>query len=362
MMPKLFEPYRLGGLELPNRIVVAPMCQYSSEPNGRAGDWHLIHWGQYLIAGAGLMMIEATAVSPEGRITPGCLGLYDDETEAALRDTLGRARRFADCPVGIQLGHAGRKGSMTPPWGVRAAIAPDQGGWGVIGPSDLPFNDTSAVPRAMSSDDIEQIIGRFSEAAKRALRCGVDLIEVHCAHGYLLSSFLSPLANRRSDAYGGSLENRMRLPLRVFEAVRAVTPTGAAVGVRLNGSDWVDGGITQAEAEEFARRLARLGCDFIDVSSGGNAPASYSTGPGYQLAMAAGIRNASTLPTMAVGMIKSPTHAEAILLSGQADLVLLARGFLNDPRWVWHAAEALGVDQEVVAPYRLGGRIGLRMA
>lgn len=354
MSPQLFEPLALAGLRLKNRVVLAPMCQYSADAQGCATDWHLVHWSQFLLGEPGLMIIEATGVQAEGRITASCLGLYDDANEASLRSTLARARPFGDAPVFVQLSHAGRKAAQPVPWDDRMPGGILNDNWAVKGPSPVAFAEGWQVPAELTETEIDTIISAFADSAGRAVRAGVDGIEIHAAHGYLLSSFLSALANRRTDAYGGSAENRRRLPLRVFEAVRAVCPAGMPVGMRINGSDWADGGITTDEACALARDLADRDCDFLDVSSGGNAPARIPVGPGYQLSFADAVRRASGLTTIAVGMIRNALQAESIIASGQADLVALGRGFLNDPRWVWHAAETLGVDLTVARPYAFG--------
>lgn len=344
-MSPLFSPFHLpsprGGLTLPNRIVVAPMCQYAAR-DGCATDWHLMHWGSLLNSGAALFTIEATAVLPEGRITPTCLGLWDAHTEAALTDTLRRARQLAPhTAVSIQLAHAGRKASSALPWEGAQLLSPAQGGWETFGPSALPHLPSEAPPTAMTRADMDRVRDAFVAAAQRAQRAGVDAIELHAAHGYLLHEFVSPLANQRSDAYGGSFENRIRFPLEVFAALRAAYP--GVLGIRISASDWVDGGWDVAQSAEMARQLKALGCDFIHVSSGGVSPAQkIALGPDYQVPFARAVRQASGLPTMAVGLITQPQQAEAIVQAGDADLVALARAFLYEPRWGWHAAAALG--------------------
>lgn len=347
----LFSPLALRDLVLPNRIVIAPMCQYSAR-DGLANDWHLIHLGGLALSGAGLLIIEATAVEPRGRITPNCLGLYDEHCEAALARVLDAVRRHSDIPVAIQLGHAGRKASVRRPWDGRGTVSVSEGGWEVVGPSALPFDADSPMPAELDRSGMDAIIAAFVSTAERALRLGIDAIELHGAHGYLLSSFLSPLANRRADAYGGSFENRRRFPLELFEAVRSSWPR--ALGVRINGSDWDERGISPPEAASFAAELALRGCDFIDVSSGGNAEATVPVGPGYQVPLAAEVRKASGLPTIAVGMIRSVEQAMQILANSDADLIGLARPMLNDPRWPWHAAEELGVELDVAPQLRRG--------
>ena len=345
----LFDPLPLRGLTLANRVVVSPMCPYSAE-DGRANDWHLVHWGQLLQSGAGMFTIEATAVTRDGRITHGCLGLYDDGCEAALAATLARARRQAPAiPVAMQLAHAGRKASSAVPWAGGKLIAPADGGWQPVAPSANPHAPHEAPPAALSLGEIDAIKDAFVAAAARAHRAGVDALELHMAHGYLLHQFLSPLANHRADRYGGDREGRMRLPLAIFDAVRAAWPATKPMGVRISAVDWVDGGITLDDSIEFARRLVARGVDWIDVSSGGvSAAQKIPLGPGYQVPLAREIRRAAGAVTMAVGLITDPTQAEAIVASGDADLIALARGMLWDPRWPWHAAAALG--HSVAAP------------
>lgn len=346
---RLFDRIALRDLALPNRIVISPMCQYSAV-EGCATDWHLVHWGQLLQSGAGLLMLEATAVSSVGRITPGCLGLWDEATERALGDRLRRARAQAPAmPVGIQLAHAGRKGSSRRPWDGGTLITPEQGGWVPEAPSALPHASGESPPQALDRPGLERVLGDFAAAARRAAALGIDAAEVHMAHGYLLHQFLSPLANHRDDEFGGSLDHRLRYPLAVFAAVRAAWPAARPLGVRVSATDWVDGGWTLDEAIELARRLQALGCDWIDVSSGGVSPLQrIVAGPGYQVPFAQAIRRATGLTTMTVGAITEPQQAEAIVAAGDADLVAMARAFLWDPRWPWHAAAALGA--EVAGP------------
>ncbi len=344
-MSLLFTPLQLpsprGGLTLPNRIVVAPMCQYQAA-EGCATDWHLMHWGNLLNSGAGMFTIEATAVLPEGRITPSCLGLWDARTEAALADQLQRARALAPATaVCIQLAHAGRKASSAVPWQGGQLLSPAQGGWPTVGPSALPQLPHEAPPNEVNTFELVRIREAFVSAAQRAQRVGVDAIELHCAHGYLLHEFLSPLANQRTDAYGGSLNNRMRFPLEVFAAVRAAYD--GVLGLRLSASDWVDGGWDITQSEAFCKLLKDAGCDYIHISSGGVSPQQkIALGAGYQVPFARAIREATGMLTTAVGLITEPSQAEAILQAGDADLVALARAFLYEPRWGWHAAAALG--------------------
>jgi 2,4-dienoyl-CoA reductase-like NADH-dependent reductase (Old Yellow Enzyme family) len=328
--------------------MVSPMCQYSAT-EGNASDWHLIHLGQLALGGVGLLCVEATAVEAIGRITLGCLGLYSDDNEAALRRLLTTLRRQADTPLAIQLAHAGRKASSHTPWDGGKLIAPEAGGWEPIAPSALSFSPSEAAPREMNDADLARVRKAFVNSAQRAARLGFDAMELHAAHGYLLHEFLSPLANRRSDGYGGSLENRMRFPLEVFAAVRKVWPQAKPLGVRISASDWIEGGWDLAQSIELARRLKALGCDWIDASSGGLAPAQKITpGPGYQVPFAEAIRREAGIPTIAVGLITDPRQAEDIVAAGRADMVALARGLLYEPHWAWRAAAELG--GEVRAP------------
>jgi len=344
-MSLLFSPLHLpskqGGLTLPNRLVVAPMCQYQAV-DGCATDWHLMHWGNLLNSGAALFTIEATAVLPEGRITPSCLGLWDDTTEAALADKLHRARQLAPpTAVCIQLAHAGRKASSAVPWAGGQLLSPAQGGWLPQGPSAVPHLPTETPPQALTDQGLKDTVTAFVAAARRAQRIGVDAIELHCAHGYLLHQFLSPLANQRNDAYGGSFENRVRFPLEVFKAVRAAYD--GVLGLRLSATDWVEGGWDLPQSVAFSKLLKAAGCDFIHASSAGVSPQQkIPLAAGYQVPFASAIRDATGMVTTAVGLITEPQQAEAIVQAGDADLVALARAFLYQPRWGWHAAAALG--------------------
>lgn len=339
---RLFSPVQFGPLALQNRIMVSPMCQYSAV-DGSPGGWHLVHLGSLAISGAGLLCLEATAVLPEGRITPGCLGLYSDANEAALQRLVGQLRSISEVPLAIQLSHAGRKGSNSAPWEGGCLLSPAQGGWWPLGPSAIAQRPEEPPPQEMTSGQIREVIDAFAQAAQRARRLGFQAIEVHMAHGYLLHQFLSPLSNQRSDAYGGGLENRMRLPLDVFNAVADAAGPDIAVGVRLSASDWVEGGWDLAQTIAMARRLEESGCAFLDVSSGGlSHQQKVSLGPAYQTPFAAEVRRTVRIPVVTVGLITQPAQAEAILERGDADAVALARGFLQDPRWPWRAAAELG--------------------
>lgn len=350
--PLLFSPLRLRGLTLANRIVVSPMCQYSAEA-GSATDWHLVHLGQFAVSGPGLLLVEATAVTAQGRISPSDLGLYSDANEQALAPVLAFCRRHGTSAVGIQLAHAGRKASSRVPWTGRGPLAEAEGAWETVAPSAVPFDEGWPTPRALDRPGMDQVVRDFVAATRRAQRLGFDLVELHAAHGYLLHTFLSPLSNRRTDAYGGGLENRMRFPLEVFDAVRAEWPSEKPLGVRISAVDHAPGGWQLEDSVALAAALKARGCDYVDASSGGNAPGSLiDTGPGYQVRYAAELRARTGIATCAVGMISQPHQAEQLLRSGQADLVALARPFLDDPRWAWHAARALGAEIDYVPQYR----------
>jgi 2,4-dienoyl-CoA reductase-like NADH-dependent reductase (Old Yellow Enzyme family) len=341
---KLFAPLRLGGLTLPNRIVIAPMCQYSADGEGSATDWHLQHLGNLSHSGAGLLIIEATAVTAEGRISPVDLGLWNDANEAALERVLAGVRPYSDMPIGIQLAHAGRKASTRVPWEGNAQIAPDEAiGWQTEAPSPMPYAESENPPVALNKAGLARIRDAFAEAARRSARLGIDLVEIHAAHGYLLHEFLSPLSNCREDEYGGSLENRLRFPVEVFEAVRAAFPAERPVTVRVSATDWAEGGWDVAGTIAFAQALEARGCAAIHVSSGALTPAQkIPVGPNYQVPLARAVRQAVGIPVIAVGLITGFEQAEAIVSTGDADAVALARAILYDPRWPWHAAAALG--------------------
>ena len=340
--PVLFSPYALGDLRLANRIVIPPMCQYSAD-RGNATDWHRIHLGNLALSGAGLLIIEATAVEAIGRISPADLGLWSDDNAAALAGVLESIRRYSAMPVAVQLAHAGRKASSHVPWEGGQLIPLADGGWETAAPSGLAYAPGERAPLALDAAGLRRIREAFVAATRRAARIGLDAVEVHGAHGYLLHQFLSPLANQRDDAYGGSLENRLCFPLEVFDAVRAAFPAGKPVGMRISATDWVEGGWDLEQSVVLADALKARGCDFIHVSTGGLSPLQkIALGPGYQLPFAERIRAASGLPTIAVGLITEAEQAEAIVATGQADLVGVARAMLYEPRWPWHAAARLG--------------------
>jgi 2,4-dienoyl-CoA reductase-like NADH-dependent reductase (Old Yellow Enzyme family) len=343
MSTSLFSPFSMRELTLANRIVVSPMCQYSAV-DGRATDWHTIHWGHLLQSSAGMFTIEATAVSATGRITFGCLGLYDDACEQALGERLAIARANSpSMPVAIQLAHSGRKGSSQVPWEGGQLIRVDQGGWIPLAPSAIAHLEHEPPPKSIDVATLAQIKREFVDAAGRALRIGICALELHMAHGYLLHEFLSPVSNKRKDGYGGSFDNRIRFPMEVFAAVRDLWPQGKPLGVRISATDWIDGGWTIEDSIALAHRLQALGCDWIDVSSGGISPAQkIPLGPGYQVPLARAIRAATSIPIMAVGLITEAKQADAIIKSHDADLVAMARAMLWDPRWPWHAAATLG--------------------
>lgn len=350
MTAQLFTPVELGGVTLPNRIVVSPMCQYSAV-DGSAQPWHQVHYGMLAMSGAGLLCLEATHVEREGRITQGCLGLYSDENETALKPIVDWVRGWMPgVKLGIQLAHAGRKASAQRPWKGGGPLtqtdAPDLP-WTTYGPSALAYDPATKWHRPVALDAVglKRVKQAFVDATLRSLRLGFDLVEVHGAHGYCLSQFLSPLSNQRTDEYGGTMEKRRRFPLEVFEAVRKVWPTDKALGIRLSAVEWVEGGVTIEDTIETARQLKALGCDFVDVSSGGNSPAQkIKLEPGYHVGFSARIRKEAGIKTWAVGLITEPEQAERIVAAGEADCTAHARPFLLDPRWAWNAARALGAE------------------
>jgi 2,4-dienoyl-CoA reductase-like NADH-dependent reductase (Old Yellow Enzyme family) len=350
-MSVLFSPIELRGLKLENRIMVAPMCQYSAE-NGEAADWHFAHINSLALSGAAMFCIEATAVEAIGRITHGCLGLWNDACEAALKPIIASARRHSRAAIAIQLGHAGRKASSRRPWEGGEVIPIADGGWQAQGPSAVPHREGEPPPLAQDAAGLARIRDAFVAATRRAMRLGLDAIELHCAHGYLLHQFLSPVSNRRTDQYGGQLANRMRFPLQVFEAIRATFPADKPVGIKVSATDWVDDGWDLAQTIAFARELKTRGIDWIDCSSGGVSPLQkIPLAPGYQVPFAQAIREQAGVRTIAVGLLTKAGHAEEIVGSGKADMVALARGMLYDPRWGWHAAAELGGHVAAPPPY-----------
>lgn len=350
---ELFSPVSLGALPLANRIVIAPMCQYSAE-EGRMTDWHLIHYGQLALSGAGLLIVEACAVEPAGRISWADIGLYDDATEAAMRRVLEGVRAWSPMPLALQIAHAGRKAGCDQPWKGGAQLGPqDPRHWQPVAPSPLAFGEGEVAPLELDDAGLARLVAAFADTARRAGRLGYDAIELHAAHGYLLHQFLSPLSNQRRDQYGGSLENRMRFPLAVFRAMRAAFPAGRPVIVRLSATDWVEGGWDVASSLAFAQALEAGGAAAIHVSSGGlDRRQQIPVGPGYQVPLAAALRPGLGIPVIAVGLITEAQQAEAILAAGEADLIAIARVALYDPRWPWHAAAELG-EQITCAPQYL---------
>jgi 2,4-dienoyl-CoA reductase-like NADH-dependent reductase (Old Yellow Enzyme family) len=344
MESKLFTPFSIGQLELANRITVSPMCQYSAV-DGSMTDWHLMHLGNLSLSGAGLLILEATHVTSEGRITHHCSGLYSDDNEAALARVVRFCRGISPIRIGIQLAHAGRKGSAQRPWEGRGPLTPAERPWQTVAPSALPLAPGWPVPHALDQSGMEAVKRAFVDATRRADRVGFDLVELHSAHGYLLNNFLSPLSNRRDDEYGGSLANRMRFPLEVFAAVRAAWPAHKPLGARIPGSDYVADAWGPGDAVAYARELERRGCDYVTVSGGGVVlDAKVPARAGYQVPFADQVKCEAGIVCGAVGLISDPQQAEAIIARGAADFVALARAFLFNPRWPWHAAIALGAE------------------
>jgi 2,4-dienoyl-CoA reductase-like NADH-dependent reductase (Old Yellow Enzyme family) len=355
MTNALFSPIRLGNVEIANRIVVSPMCQYSAD-DGSVTDWHMGHLGMLANCGAGLVIVEATHVERRGRITHGCAGLYSDHNEAALERVIDHCRGAGTAKWGIQIAHAGRKASSQRPWEGGGSLKPEQDAWDTLGPSPLPFGAGWHVPRVATLEDIARVRDAFVNSAKRAVRIGFDAIELHYAHGYLAHSFLSPVSNHRVDHYGGSLENRMRLSREIAQAVRAVVPKSIALGARITGSDWRDDGITADNAIAYSKALKADGLDYIDVSSGGvTADTRNPTAPGYNVPIAERIKREVGIATRVVGLITTPAQAEAIVADGKADMVALGRGMLDDPRWAWHAAQEFGAEVPRVPQYQRAG-------
>jgi 2,4-dienoyl-CoA reductase-like NADH-dependent reductase (Old Yellow Enzyme family) len=338
--PKLFTPIQLGGITLPNRVVIAPMCQYSAD-DGSMTDWHLAHLGGMACSGAGLFVVEKTNVTREGRITHGCTGLYSDHNEQAMARAVQVYRGITKNPIGIQIGHAGRKASAQVPWAGGKALGPGEDPWPTVAPSPIPFGEGWHVPREFTKEDLRHLLEAYVAATVRAKRIGFDLVELHSAHGYLLHQFCSPLSNQRKDEYG---KDRTKFPLEVAAAVREVWPKDRALGLRMNATDWMEGGWTPEDAVRYARELHKLGYDFVCVSSGATVPqAKIPVAPGFQVPFAEKVRKETGIKTRAVGMIADPEQAEAIVASGKADMVAMARAILDNPRWVWHAAERFGV-------------------
>ena len=344
MTSQLFTPLQIGNRTLSNRITVAPMCQYSAI-DGSMTDWHIMHLGSLAISGASMLVIEATGVTPAGRITPHCVGLYSDSNEFAMQRVVDYVRSISSILLGVQIGHAGRKASTHRPWAGHGFLKPDEGAWTTLAPSAVPLAAGWPAPQAMSKTDMQQLMQAFVQAAQRAARIGLDFIEIHSTHGYLLSEFLSPLANRRTDEYGGSLVNRMRYPLEVFRAVRGVFPADRPVGAKISGTDFAEGGWMPDDAVAYARALKAEGCAYVTVSGGGVVlDAKIPVGPGYQVPFAERVKKETGIITGAVGLITDPQQAAAIIASGQADFISLARAMLFNPRWPQHAAVALGVE------------------
>jgi 2,4-dienoyl-CoA reductase-like NADH-dependent reductase (Old Yellow Enzyme family) len=347
----LFHPLTIRGVTLKNRIVVSPMCQYCTV-DGLADDWHLVHLGSRAVGGAGLIFVEATAVTAQGRITLGDMGIWEDRHIEPLARIASFIHRMGAVP-GIQLAHAGRKASCLPPWeGGGRLKTPEEGAWEAVAPSAIPFRDDDPAPRALDEAGISEVVAAFTAAACRAMQAGFRVIEIHSAHGYLLHSFLSPLSNHRTDAYGGSLENRMRMLLRVATALRKILPNDMPLFTRISATDWVEGGWDLNQSIQAARALKAVGVDLIDASSGGAVPgAVIPAAPGFQVPCAAAIREQADIPTGAVGMITEPDQANSIITSGKADLVFLAREMLREPYWALKAGRALGVDQKWPVQY-----------
>ena len=339
--PKLFSPIRLGGITLPNRIVISPMCQYSAS-DGVMSDWHDIHLGHLAYSGAGLLMVEATGVTREGRISHGCTGLYNDHTEARMAQVVARMRLLGKGALGVQIGHAGRKASTHPPFHGGKSLGPGESPWQTVAPSPIPFGEGWHVPHELTVSEIHSLKNDFVKAAERAKRIGFDVVELHSSHGYLLHQFLSPLSNQRKDEYG---TNRMKAPLEIAGAVRNVWPKERCLGARISANDWMEGGLGPDDAVAYARELKRIGLDYVCVSSGAMVPhARIPLGPGYQVPFAEKVkREVPGIAVRAVGLIADPQQAEEIVSSGKADMVAMARAFLDNPRWVWHAAERFGL-------------------
>ena len=349
MSSKLFSPFTIGSMTLANRVTVAPMCQYSAV-EGSMTDWHLMHLGMLAVSGASMLVIEATGVTAAGRITRQCTGLYSDDNERAMKRVIDYCRGISGIPIGVQIGHAGRKASTHRPWEGRSFLGPEEGAWETVAPSPMPLAAGWPAPRELTREAMAGVAQAFVAAAQRAARAGVDFLEIHSTHGYLLCEFLSPLSNARSDEYGGSRENRMRFPLEVFRAVRAAFPAEKPIGAKISGTDFAPGGWLPEDAVAYARALREAGCDYVTVSGGGVVlDAKVPAFPGYQVPYAERVRKEAGITTGAVGLISDPRQAEEIIASGKADFVSLARAMLFNPRWPQHAAIALG-DETRYAP------------
>jgi 2,4-dienoyl-CoA reductase-like NADH-dependent reductase (Old Yellow Enzyme family) len=350
-MSSLFTPVSIGRMELSNRIAIAPMCEYSAV-DGSMTDWHIQHLGNLALSGAAMLVIEATGVVPEGRITRSCTGLYSDENEAAMKRVTTFVRSISPIRIGLQLNHAGRKASAHRPWEGRGPLGPHEGAWTTVAPSAIPLAAGWPTPVALDRDGLSALKSAWVAAARRAARLDLDFLEMHSTHGYLLSEFLSPLSNKRDDEYGGSLANRMRFPLEVFSALRDAWPREKPIGAKISGTDFAPGGWTVEDAVIYARELKVRGCDYVTVSGGGVVlDAKVPVAPGYQVPYAEHVRRETGITTGSVGLISSPHHAEDIVASGKADFVSLARGMLFDPRWPWRAALALGADIQYPPQY-----------
>jgi len=348
-LPRLFSPIQLGGITLPNRIVVSPMCQYVAD-DGCMNDWHLIHLGHLAYSGAGLLMVEATHVTREGRITHGCSGIYNEHNEAELARVIQACRRLSKNPIGIQLAHAGRKGSSQVPWEGREWLRADQSPWQTVAPSPIPYGEGWHVPHELSVQEIRTQIEAFVAATLRSKRIGFDVVELHSAHGYLIHQFLSPLSNQRKDAYG---RDRSKFPLEVAAAVRESWPKDRGLGARISAHDWADGGLGPDDAVVYAKELKRMGFDYVCVSSASAALSQKlpSVVQGYQVPFAEKVKRAVDIKVRAVGMIVDPDYAEEVIATGKADMVALARAILDNPRWVWHAAERYGIKLDYPPSY-----------
>jgi 2,4-dienoyl-CoA reductase-like NADH-dependent reductase (Old Yellow Enzyme family) len=351
MTSALFSPYKINQLELANRIVVAPMCQYSAN-DGVAGDWHWTHLGMLANSGASLVIIEMTDVERRGRITHGCLGIYSDACEAALARIIAHCKRIGTAKFGIQIAHAGRKASSSRPWEGGQGLKPGEDPWETIGPSAIPFGPSWPAPRQMTEEDIAHVRAAFVEGTRRALRIGFDAIELHMAHGYLIHAFTSPISNTRNDGYGGDLAGRMRFGLEILRELRALMPKGMPLGARISATDWLDGGLTPDDSVIWVNTMKESGLDYVCVSSGGvHSGARNPLDAGYNVPLAEKIKRETGVATRAVGLITSPQQAEKIIADGKADMVALARAMLDHPHWAWLAARELGAEVERCPQY-----------